>query len=223
MSPKAQGQRKVRAPASGVDAADPFRLVAEYAPVMMWLADCDGRSVYSNPRWLRFCGHTLEEGLGLAWLESAHPDDRGRCRDTQTASLASRESFEVACRLRRADGEHRRVRVYGAPVIDGDRLAGFVGSCVDMTDAIGAQDQLLANVSHELRSPLNAIKSWAHVIENQLYEMDDPTTRRAIDGILVGVDEQVRIIGGLLAPKGEEEARTAAPRASARGADPLIR
>ena len=31
-----------------------------------------------------------------------------------------------------------------------------------------ARDQFLAIVSHELRSPLNGIKSWTHVLENQL-------------------------------------------------------
>jgi PAS domain S-box-containing protein len=226
MSPKAQVPENLRATRRRVDTADHFRLMADYAPVMIWLADSEGRSVYFNRQWLRFRGRTLEEELGLAWLEGVHPEDRDRCLATHFASLDSREPFEMDCRLQRADGEHRRVRVNGVPIIDGKRLAGFVGSCVDMTDQLAAQerenarragelqrergarvsaeaatlarDQFLAIVSHELRSPLNGIKSWTHVLENQLHETDDPTMRRAIDGIMIGVEQQVRLIDDLL-------------------------
>jgi signal transduction histidine kinase len=58
--------------------------------------------------------------------------------------------------------------------------------------------EFLAIVSHELRSPLNGIKSWTHVLENQLREDDDPTTKRAVAGIVIGVEQQVRLIDDLL-------------------------
>ena len=57
--------------------------------------------------------------------------------------------------------------------------------------------QFLACVSHELRSPLNGIKSWAHVLENQLRDAE-PSVRRALAGIMSGVDHQVRLIDDLL-------------------------
>ena len=50
-----------------------------------------------------------------------------------------------------------------------------------------------ASVAHELRSSLNGIKSWAHVLENELGD-GDATVRRAIAGIMTGVEQQVRII-----------------------------
>ena len=60
-----------------------------------------------------------------------------------------------------------------------------------------AREQFLAIVSHELRSPLNAIKSWTHVLENQLRDAD-PAVRRALDGIMIGIEAQVRLIDDLL-------------------------
>jgi len=62
-----------------------------------------------------------------------------------------------------------------------------------VTDRIAA----LALVSHELRSPLNAIKSWAHVLEQQLRDAPPPV-RRPLEGIKLGVEHQVRIIDDLL-------------------------
>jgi len=54
----------------------------------------------------------------------------------------------------------------------------------------------LAQFAHELRTPLNGIKSWAHVLETFL-EDPDPTVARAIQGILIGVEQQVALIDRL--------------------------
>ncbi|MGH1510674.1 hybrid sensor histidine kinase/response regulator [Ralstonia solanacearum] len=63
--------------------------------------------------------------------------------------------------------------------------------------AAHARDQFLAVVSHELRSPLNGIQSWAYVLENQL--ADGPElVQRALAGIRTGVAQQVRLIEDLL-------------------------
>ena len=57
-----------------------------------------------------------------------------------------------------------------------------------------ARDEFLAVLSHELRSPLNAIVGWAHVLKGQ-----DPTgqTARAIDTILRNADHQVRLMSDI--------------------------
>ena len=57
--------------------------------------------------------------------------------------------------------------------------------------------ELLAIVAHELRSPLNGIKGWTHVLENQL-RGSDATSQRAIAGIMTSVEQQVRLIEDLL-------------------------
>ena len=54
-----------------------------------------------------------------------------------------------------------------------------------MTDA--------ADIAHELRTPLNSIKSWAHVLETVI-ENPDPMVSRAIEGILIGVEQQAALI-----------------------------
>ena len=51
--------------------------------------------------------------------------------------------------------------------------------------------------SHALRTPLNGIHAWAHMLEARL-PADDPVARRALDGILQGVAQQVRVLDELL-------------------------
>ena len=67
-----------------------------------------------------------------------------------------------------------------------------------MSPKAQVREEFLSIVSHELRAPLNGIKSWTHVLENQLRETQDATTLRAIDGIMIGVEQQVRLIDDLL-------------------------
>ena len=63
-----------------------------------------------------------------------------------------------------------------------------------------ARDRFLAIVSHELRSPLNGIQSWSHVLESQLRgpRHDDTVAARALEGIRSGIDQQVKLIEHLL-------------------------
>lgn len=70
----------------------------------------------------------------------------------------------------------------------------------DAENATRARDQFLAIISHELRSPLNGIQSWSHVLENQLDgpERPNPVAMRALEGIRAGIDQQVRLIEHLL-------------------------
>lgn len=63
--------------------------------------------------------------------------------------------------------------------------------------AANVRDQFLAMVSHELRSPLNGIQSWAHVLESRV-DVNQPGVARALAGIKTGVQQQVGLIEELL-------------------------
>ena len=342
----AQAAVSARSARAGASAAEHFRLMADCAPVMIWVAGPDGRSVYFNRPWLDFTGRALEAELGHGWREGLHREDAQRCIDAYAEAFAAMRPFEVEYRLRRKDGEYRWLLDKGVPLVTGASLSGFVGSCLDITDrmraeqearrreedfetlaenipdviarldrelaylyvnraaeqALGrrpdeligrrcgeaglaphvvgplreaarrafdtreeqrfhfeeggeprrhfagrvipeargagrddavlviiydetararederraellerersarasaesatlARDQFLAIVSHELRSPLNGIKSWTHVLQNLLGEAE-PSVRRALAGIMIGVDHQVRLIDDLL-------------------------
>lgn len=124
---------QAREAAANLETHDRFRMLAEAAPVMMWLSGQARGCTYFNQRWLDFTGRTLEQELGDGWLGGVHPDDRERClRDDQAAFAAHRE-VRLEYRLRRADGQYRWVMDQGQPHFAPDgTFAGYVGVCLDI-------------------------------------------------------------------------------------------
>jgi K+-sensing histidine kinase KdpD len=83
--------------------------------------------------------------------------------------------------------------------------AGSAATGVDMTLALEraarvraeaqvfGRDHILSVASHDLRGPLNAIHTWAHVLERKLGDAD-ASLQRALAGIRAGVEQQVELI-----------------------------
>ncbi|SDD65789.1 sensor histidine kinase [Paraburkholderia lycopersici] len=63
--------------------------------------------------------------------------------------------------------------------------------------ALFMRDHVLSRVSHDLRSPLNAIHSWAYVLERKI-DTADPAAQRALGGIRTGVEQQVQLLETLV-------------------------
>ncbi|MBD2450465.1 PAS domain S-box protein [Nostoc sp. FACHB-152] len=112
-----------------------FRIMADTAPVMIWMSDLDKLCNFFNKGWLEFTGRTMAQELGNGWREGVHPEDLERCIYTYTSSFDTRSPFVIEYRLRRFDGEYRWVLDKGSPrfASDGD-FAGFIGSCIDISE-----------------------------------------------------------------------------------------
>lgn len=146
-----------------------FRIMADAAPVLLWMAGPDASCTFFNQTWLDFTGRTIEDEQGIGWAEGIHHEDFQRCVDTYMAAFAERRTFEMEYRLRRADGQYRWLLDRGTPRWEQDgRFAGYIGSCVDITDrkdlesrllrAVSLRDEFLSVASHELRTPLAALR-----------------------------------------------------------------
>src|SRR5207245_9569127 len=98
---------RVRAEHSLKESERRFRLLADTAPVLIWMSDPTGHCAFLNRPWLDFTGRAPEAQLGEGWIESIHPDDRPRFLEAYREALAAHTPFQVECRRRRADGEAR--------------------------------------------------------------------------------------------------------------------
>jgi PAS domain S-box-containing protein len=111
-----------------------FRVVADSAPVLIWIAGTDMRATWFNKYWLNFVGKPMASEVGGGWMDSLHPEDRRPCMEQMAEAFSRKHYFRLECRLRRHDGEYRWLLEQGAPRYQGGEFVGFIGSCVDITD-----------------------------------------------------------------------------------------
>jgi PAS domain S-box-containing protein len=132
-----------RAEQSIRESEERFRLVANTAPVLIWMSGPDKLCTYFNRPWLEFTGRPIEAELGNGWADGVHPEDLSACLDTYTNAFDRHESFKMQYRLRCNDGEYRWIFDLGVPRFNPDgSLAGYIGSCIDVTDRKIAEEAL---------------------------------------------------------------------------------
>jgi PAS domain S-box-containing protein len=134
-----------------------FRIVADAAPVLIWMADVDKLCTFFNQPWLKFTGRSLEQELGNGWAEGVHPDDLQKCLEIYTEAFDARKAFVMQYRLRRYDGEYRWISDQGVARHDArGNFAGYIGSCVDVTELVN-KDAALRESEERMRLAADAV------------------------------------------------------------------
>jgi PAS domain S-box-containing protein len=197
-----------------------FELLAESAPVLIWMTDLVQGCTYVNQRYVDFTGRRRDEEHGRRWVDVVHPDDVERVRKTFEHAVAERREFEAEYRLRRADGVYRWILASGMPRLGPDGTPiGYVGSAIDISERKQAEragllllereraaraaaqadsqakERFLAELAHDLRSPLGAVVAWAELLLNR--ELDPPTSQRGLAAIARGARTLSRLIDDL--------------------------
>jgi PAS domain S-box-containing protein len=120
-----------------------FRLIANAAPVVIWMSDLSMQCTYVNQTWLDLTGQAFDAALRTGWTSNIHPEDVAQCWDDYARAFARREQFQIEYRLRRCDGESRWMVATGVPRYNGDgSFAGYIGSAIDVTDRRLAEEAL---------------------------------------------------------------------------------
>lgn len=144
-----------------------FRTLANTAPVMIVASASDGSATFFNTTWLEFTGRKEESELGYGWTQGVHPEDREHALFAYSRSFAERKSCRLEYRLRRADGQYRYVTCSGLPRFEPDgSFAGYVASCIDLTDMKTAQEE--ASARQNLESVGTLASGIAHDFNNLL-------------------------------------------------------
>ncbi|MEG4066908.1 PAS domain S-box protein [Microcoleus sp. Pol11C2] len=134
-----------------------FRIMADTAPVMIWMSGTDQLGDYFNKVWLEFTGRTLAQEMGTGWMENLHPDDLSESLDIYQKAFDAGSEYRIECRLRRYDGEYRWVLGTGVPRYRPDRtFAGYIGSYIDISDRKLAEQERAAALSREQAARLQA-------------------------------------------------------------------
>jgi PAS domain S-box-containing protein len=172
-------------------------------PDLIFAKDRQGRTLMANPAWARAMGKVEHEVVGL--------DDKERLVLDSGEAMIIEETID-----------QRTYLTTKAPLRDEHgRITGVIGVATDITErkeaqreleklvvaeqrlraeaerANRAKDEFLAIVSHELRSPLNALRGWSHLLATTR-PLEPTLVERAAKAIKRNVDHQTRLIDDLL-------------------------
>ena len=119
-----------------------------------------------------------------SWTDRLHPEDKDGALAALTAHLldtSGKTPFDVECRLLKKDGEYSYYRTTGETIRDEDGLALYLaGALMDITEAKNvlldtdrqrleaqaanrAKNEFMARMSHEMRTPMNAIMGMVNI------------------------------------------------------------
>ena len=172
-------------------------------PDLIFAKDRHGRTVMANPAWVKAMGKVEQEVVAL--------DEKERLVLDSGEAMIIEESID-----------QRTYLTTKAPLRDEQgRVIGVIGVATDITErkhgqreleklvvaeqrlrteaerANRAKDEFLAIVSHELRSPLNALRGWSHLMATTR-PLEQSLVERAAKAIKRNVDHQTRLIDDLL-------------------------
>ncbi len=120
-----------------------FRLLADAAPLLIWVSNPQAAIEYFSAGWRNYTGHTHDEDLGSGWVDVLHPDDTQENIDVFTRHTREQTPYSTRYRLRRHDGAYRWMFEYGSPRFDADgTFLGFIGACVDVHETVLAEEAL---------------------------------------------------------------------------------
>jgi PAS domain S-box-containing protein len=159
-----------------------FRLMADAAPVMIWMSGPDKRCTYFNKTWLDFTGRPLEDQLGDGWSAGVHADDLQRCLATYGRAFDWRLAFRMEYRLQRCDGEYRWILDTGVPRFASDgTFEGYIGSCVDITDQKRGEEALRES-ERRLRLLLESTHAipWVAAAQSRQFTFVGPQAARLL-------------------------------------------
>jgi PAS domain S-box-containing protein len=120
-----------------------FRLIADSAPVPIWVTKLDRTRSFANQAYLDFLGLPFEEAIVFDWRKALHPDDLPRILQAQIAGEASLKPFVLEARYKGADNAWHWLRSESQPRWDPTgKHIGFIGVAHDVTAAKQAEIEL---------------------------------------------------------------------------------
>lgn len=121
-----------------------FRMLADQAPMWVWLTDKEVNIIYANTEVLSFIGikdHT--EFTGHMWEEKVHPDDIKSVYSAFASAAAAQTSFEMEFRVRNfATDKYEWFYVKGVPNYEAGEFSGFIGTGININEQKNSLSQI---------------------------------------------------------------------------------
>ena len=195
-----------------------LNLATAMVQIGVWYWSFDDDSVQWDDRMFDVFGRTADEREFLRpsyqfWVDSLHPDDVEAAETLLNQSTSTGTDWACNYRIICANGAIRTIEAFGVHRRDDTgKLIGMLGVCRDVTERLRleadlieahreaeaankAKDQFLANISHELRTPMNAILGLLQVLERGVLDIGQ---RQHVSGAKRAANALLRILNDIL-------------------------
>jgi len=197
-----------------------YRYLSNAMPQLVWICNAQGECEYVNERWYEFTGQRAEDAMGFGWTKVIHPQDIEAAMAGWTQALETGE-YQQEIRYQKRDGSSCWHLVRGVPIKNEQgSIIQWFGTSTDIDDrkhleaernqllqleqaaraqaeaANRSKDEFVAIVSHDLRSPLNAILGWVQLLRTRKF--DAANLAKALETIERNARSQEKLLEDLL-------------------------
>jgi PAS domain S-box-containing protein len=177
------------------------------SPLMMWMANANGRGEHVNAAVLSFLGVSSDDAIHYGHRSFIHPDDVEAVDMEVAAALQEKRAFSAEFRVQHAEGGWRWVLSTGMPrYTQTNEIVGYTGSWIDVTDRKDAEyalqrfaSELEARVGDRtaaLTASKEELARQTALLESIVKSMGEGVLAVSLDGqILISNDAAMRMFG----------------------------
>lgn len=195
-----------------------FRIMADGAPIIIWVTDAEGRLLFVNEAYRNYFDVSLEAALRNGWKCLVHPEN-GDYVDVFTQALQARSTFRAETRVL-SHGSWRWVQSDARPRLSpSGEFLGMVGSSFDITERkrfqaeledqvqqrtrslselIGQLNDFCYSIAHDLKAPLRAQLAYATILLTEHRDTLTPDALHCAERIEHSARRQSVLVADLL-------------------------